>query len=118
MLPDRARTRPLGGLELAAGQIATARPTGAYGRGDGVFASGAAGGHDSRVCQRRSPGWAVRRPSSWRGIVWGTHGIDFVEAQAVWSVQIGIELPARPTTEPRFLIVGQIKQASYASYRR
>ena len=40
-----------------------------------------------------------------------THGIDFVEAQALWSDPDRIELPARPTNEPRFLIVGQIKRA-------
>jgi uncharacterized DUF497 family protein len=39
------------------------------------------------------------------------HGIDFIEAQALRSDPDRIELPARPTNEPRFLIVGQIKQA-------
>ncbi|PYQ93876.1 MAG: toxin [Acidobacteria bacterium] len=38
------------------------------------------------------------------------HGIDFVEAQLLWLDPDRIELPARPTDEPRFLIVGQIRQ--------
>jgi uncharacterized protein len=32
------------------------------------------------------------------------HGIDFVEAQALWLDPDRIELPARPTDEPRFLL--------------
>ena len=43
------------------------------------------------------------------------HGIDFVEAQALWSDPNRIELPARPMNEPRFLIVGQIMQAVWAA---
>jgi uncharacterized protein len=43
------------------------------------------------------------------------HGIDFIEAQALWSDPDRIELPARPTNEPRFLIVGQIKQAVWTA---
>ena len=38
------------------------------------------------------------------------HGINFVEAQALWSDPDRLELPARPTDEPRFLVVGQIRQ--------
>lgn len=43
------------------------------------------------------------------------HGIDFVEAQTLWSDLDRIELPARPTNEPRFLIVGQIMQAVWTA---
>ena len=43
------------------------------------------------------------------------HGIDFVEAQALWSDPDRIELPARPTNEPRFLVVGQIDQAVWTA---
>ena len=43
------------------------------------------------------------------------HGIDFVEAQALWSDGDRVELPARPTNEPRFLIVGQIKDAVWTA---
>ena len=43
------------------------------------------------------------------------HGIDFVEAQALWSDPDRIEFPARPTDEPRFLLVGQIKHAVWTA---
>jgi len=36
------------------------------------------------------------------------HGIDFVEAQALWQDEALIEAPARTEDEPRFLIVGRI----------
>ena len=37
------------------------------------------------------------------------HGIDFVETQALWEDSDIIEIPARTTDEPRFLVVGKIK---------
>ena len=43
------------------------------------------------------------------------HGIDFVEAQALWLDPDRIEVPARPMNEPRFLIVGQIAQAVWTA---
>ncbi len=43
------------------------------------------------------------------------HGIDFVEAQVLWSDPDRIELPARPTDEPRSLWVGQITQALWTA---
>ncbi|MDD3993325.1 MAG: BrnT family toxin [Desulfobacteraceae bacterium] len=36
------------------------------------------------------------------------HGIDFVEAQKLWLDVMLIEIPARTTDEPRFLIIGKI----------
>jgi len=36
------------------------------------------------------------------------HGIDFVKAQALWDDLALIELPAIPTNEPRFLVIGKI----------
>jgi uncharacterized DUF497 family protein len=36
------------------------------------------------------------------------HGIDFVEAQALWLDEALIEVPARTEDEPRFLVVGVI----------
>jgi uncharacterized DUF497 family protein len=36
------------------------------------------------------------------------HGIDFVEAQSLWDDPDLIEIPARTTDEPRFLVVGSI----------
>ena len=36
------------------------------------------------------------------------HGIDFVEAQQLWDDPDAIEIPARDTDEPRFLVIGKI----------
>jgi uncharacterized protein len=36
------------------------------------------------------------------------HGIDFVEAQALWLDEVLLEAPARTVDEPRFLFVGRI----------
>ena len=36
------------------------------------------------------------------------HGIDFVEAQVLWDDEDLIEVPARTTDEPRFLVIGTI----------
>ena len=36
------------------------------------------------------------------------HGIDFIEAQALWDDPDLIEIPARTDDEPRFLVIGKI----------
>jgi uncharacterized DUF497 family protein len=36
------------------------------------------------------------------------HGIDFVEAQALWEDPDLIEIPARTVDEPRRLVIGKI----------
>ena len=36
------------------------------------------------------------------------HGIDFYEAQTLWDDPDLIEIPARTTDEPRFLLIGNI----------
>jgi uncharacterized protein len=36
------------------------------------------------------------------------HGIDFTEAQALWSDPDMVEIPARTEDEPRFLVIGMI----------
>ena len=36
------------------------------------------------------------------------HGIDFVEAQLLWLDDMLLEIPARTSDEPRFLIIGGI----------
>ena len=36
------------------------------------------------------------------------HGIDFIEAQALWEDPDGIEIPAKTTDEPRFVVVGKV----------
>lgn len=36
------------------------------------------------------------------------HGIDFVEAQKLWDDPDLVEIPAKTTDEPRFLVIGRI----------
>ena len=36
------------------------------------------------------------------------HGIDFIEAQALWNDIDLLEVPARTIDEPRFLVIGKI----------
>ena len=36
------------------------------------------------------------------------HGIDFIEAQALWNDPDRIEIPAKTIDEERFLIIGEI----------
>ena len=36
------------------------------------------------------------------------HGIDFVEAQALWDDPDLVEVPAHVVDEPRFLVIGRI----------
>jgi uncharacterized protein len=36
------------------------------------------------------------------------HGIDFIEAQALWLDQAVVEAPAKTDDEPRFLVIGRI----------
>lgn len=38
----------------------------------------------------------------------GKHGIDFVEARALWQDLMRIEIPARTADEPRWLVIGRI----------
>ena len=37
------------------------------------------------------------------------HGIDFVEAQALWDDPDLLEIPAKTTDEQRFLVIGKIE---------
>lgn len=37
------------------------------------------------------------------------HGIDFVQAQALWSDPSFVEIPARILDEPRTLVIGRIE---------
>jgi uncharacterized DUF497 family protein len=36
------------------------------------------------------------------------HGIDFIEAQKLWSDPNLLEVPARTEDEPRFIVIGMI----------
>ena len=42
------------------------------------------------------------------------HGIDFVEAQALWDDPNLVEIPARTVDEPRYLVVGMIMDTAWA----
>ena len=37
------------------------------------------------------------------------HGIDFVEAQKLWDDTSRIEIPAKYLDEPRYILIGKIK---------
>ena len=36
------------------------------------------------------------------------HGIDFIEAQALWSDAQKVEIPAQTKNEPRFVVIGRM----------
>ena len=40
----------------------------------------------------------------------GKHGLDFVQAQALWDDPDLLEIPARTDDEPRFLVIGKINK--------
>jgi len=42
------------------------------------------------------------------------HGIDFNEAQMLWNDPDRIEIPARTSDEPRFLVIGKIADESWS----
>ena len=43
------------------------------------------------------------------------HGIDFEEAQELWADFGLVEIPARTTDEPRWLLVGKIDQKHWSA---
>jgi len=43
------------------------------------------------------------------------HGIDFVDARDLWSDPAVLEIPARTTGEPRFLVIGQIHHKHWSA---
>lgn len=43
------------------------------------------------------------------------HGIDFVEAQALWDDPDLVEIPARTSDEPRFLVIGRIEDRHWST---
>ena len=42
------------------------------------------------------------------------HGIDFIDAQALWSDPDLLEIPAKTTDEQRFLVVGKIGEKHWS----
>ncbi len=43
------------------------------------------------------------------------HGIDFIEAQALWTDEALLEAPARTDDEPRFLVIGRIGERHWSA---
>jgi len=43
------------------------------------------------------------------------HGIDFVEAQKLWEDPYSIEIPAKYVDEPRYLLIGRIKEKYWSA---
>ena len=43
------------------------------------------------------------------------HGLDFAEAQVLWQDMSRVEVPARTTDEPRWLVIGQIKDKHWSA---
>ena len=43
------------------------------------------------------------------------HGIDFEHAQALWGDEHILEIPAKPMDEPRFLVIGKIKEKLWSA---
>ncbi len=43
------------------------------------------------------------------------HGIDFMQAQVLWKDSNFIEIPAKTVDEPRFLVVGRIKDKHWSA---
>jgi uncharacterized DUF497 family protein len=43
------------------------------------------------------------------------HGIDFVEAQALWLDEMLVEVPARTEDEVRFVMVGMISEKHWSA---
>jgi hypothetical protein len=43
------------------------------------------------------------------------HGVDFEEAQALWSDAALMEIPARTSDEPRWLLIGKIDEKHWSA---
>ena len=43
------------------------------------------------------------------------HGIDFLEAHALWKDSNLLEIPAKTSDEPRFLVIGKIAEKHWSA---
>ncbi|HEY3657824.1 MAG TPA: BrnT family toxin [Steroidobacteraceae bacterium] len=43
------------------------------------------------------------------------HGLDFEEAQALWADSALVEIPARVTDEPRWVLIGKFDQKHWSA---
>jgi uncharacterized protein len=44
------------------------------------------------------------------------HGIDFIDAQALWNDPDRLEIPARSLNEPRTQVIGQIREVVWSAF--
>jgi uncharacterized protein len=44
------------------------------------------------------------------------HGIDFHDAQAIWSDPDRLEIPARSLEEPRRMVIGRIGEKTWSAF--
>lgn len=44
------------------------------------------------------------------------HGIDFIEAQAIWTDPDRLEIPARSVDEPRYQVIGRIGRKVWSAF--
>ena len=44
------------------------------------------------------------------------HGIDFVEAQALWADPDRLETPAQTVDEPRYQVIGRIGETTWSAF--
>ena len=42
------------------------------------------------------------------------HGIDFIQAQVLWDDPDIVEIPAKTSDEPRFLVIGRISDSHWS----
>lgn len=43
------------------------------------------------------------------------HGIDFIQAQKLWSDPCFVEIPAKTVDEPRFMVIGHIAEKHWSA---
>ncbi len=43
------------------------------------------------------------------------HGVDFEEAQALWSDSALLEIPARVSDEPRWVVIGRLAEKHWSA---
>ena len=53
--------------------------------------------------------------AQWSAANQAKHGIDFLDAQALWSDPALLEIPARTTDEPRILVIGRIHRKHWSA---
>lgn len=44
------------------------------------------------------------------------HGIDFIEAQEIWTDTNRLEIPARSLDEPRYQVIGRIGEKTWSAF--